>query len=446
MDFQFPVKPPTFNIMVKPIGPVCNLDCMYCYYLEKKKLYPDTKAFQLDIDTLEKFILEYIDSQDAPVVSFVWQGGEPAMLGVDYFRKVVEIQQKHAGKKRIENSFQTNGMLLTDDFCRFFRENNFLVGISIDGPRELHDHYRVDKQGKPVWEKVMQGIEKLKAHGVEFNTLTVVNNKNAGHPLEVYNFLKETGSRFMQFLPVVERSAEDRSEKNPGLVHQQYSGKAGVTEWSVEPLAFGKFMTSIFDEWVRNDVGRYYVQLFDVTLANWARTNPGLCVFSETCGTAAVMEHNGDVYCCDHFVYQDHLLGNINDMSLQSMMALPRQAIFGQEKKAGLTAHCRACEFRFACHGDCPKHRFAISPDGEPGISYLCKGYKLFFAHAKPYMDFMFNELNARRPPANVMRWVRNREKTNHTEKISIGRNEPCPCGSGKKFKHCHLKLNKTDL
>jgi uncharacterized protein len=438
MDFQFPVKPPAFNIMAKPIGPVCNLDCQYCYYLEKEKLYDSSKRRKLEGVTLEKFIREYIESQDVPVVSFVWQGGEPALLGVDYFREVVDIQNRYAGDKKIENNFQTNGTLLTDDFCRFFKEHNFLVGISIDGPRDLHDNYRTDKNKKPVWHKVMAGIEKLKAHQVEFNTLTAVNDKNVEHPLSVYRFLKQIGSRFMQFLPVVERQALNKTEPGLSLVHQQYDGQAAVTNWSVKPKAFGNFLTSIFDEWVRNDVGKYYVQLFDVTLANWAGATPGLCVFSDSCGTAAVMEHNGDVYCCDHYVYDDHFLGNIHEMPLQSIMALPRQAIFGQEKKAGLTAHCKSCSFRFACHGDCPKHRFAISLGGEPGHSYLCEAYKTFFAHAKPYMDFMLKELKAKRPPANVMQWIRNKELASQPRPAKTGRNAPCPCGSGKKFKHCH--------
>ncbi len=323
------------------------------------------------------------------------------MLGVDYFREVVDIQNRYAGDKKIENNFQTNGTLLTNDFCRFFREHNFLVGISIDGPRDLHDNYRTDKNKKPVWHKVMAGIEKLKVHQVEFNTLTTPNL-------------------------VCRWSTSNTMDKLP------------VTNWSVKPKAFGNFLTSIFDEWVRNDVGRYFVQLFDVTLANWAGVTPCLCVFSDSCGTAAVMEHNGDVYCCDHYVYDDHFLGNIHEMPLQSIMALPRQAIFGQEKKAGLTAHCKSCSFRFACHGDCPKHRFVVSPGGEPGHSYLCEAYKTFFAHAKPYMDFMLKELKAKRPPANVMQWIRNKELAGQPRPAKTGRNAPCPCGSGKKFKHCH--------
>jgi uncharacterized protein len=439
MDFQFPVKPPAFQVMLKPIGPVCNLDCTYCYYLEKKDLYPGKTNYKLDEELLEIFIRDYIAAQDVPVVSFVWQGGEPTMLGVDYFRKAVEIQNKYARDKRIENSFQTNGTLLTDEFCRFFRENNFLIGISIDGPKDLHDHYRLDKQGRPSWDKVMAGVELLKKHNVEFNTLSVVNKKTSQHPLEVYRFLKQIGSTFIQFIPIVERIAHKPDPKSLTLVHHNYDGDAEVTPWSVASRQYGVFLNTIFDDWVRNDVGRHYVQMFDVTLANWVKANPGLCVFSETCGTAAVMEHNGDVFSCDHFVYEDYFLGNIAKTPLTSMMASPMQARFGQDKKSKLPPYCLACDVRFACHGDCPKHRFAITPKGDPGLSYLCEGYKLFFEHTRPYMQFMANELKAKRAPANVMQWVRNKDaQMNQPKKVSVGRNEPCPCGSGKKYKQCH--------
>ncbi len=446
MDFQFPVTPPSFNVMVKPAGPLCNLDCTYCYYLEKKNIFDGSPGFKLEEDLLELFIKDYIASQNVPTVSFVWQGGEPALLGVDYYKKAVEIQQKYAGDKKIENSFQTNGLLLDDAFCQLFKDHGFLVGISIDGPRKLHDHYRLDKHGHPTWERVMKGIGLLKKHGVEFNTLSVVNRKTADHPLEVYRFLKEIGSNFMQFLPVVERTAVDSDSEGLQLVHQHFDGEANVTKWSVLPEQYGTFMRTIFDEWVRNDVGRYYVQLFDVTLANWAGANPGLCVFSEQCGTAAVMEHNGDVYSCDHYVYEDHLLGNISNLSFSDMMSQPKQAMFGQEKKAGLAATCLACSFSFACHGDCPKHRFATTAHGKAGVSYLCAGYKQFFAHVKPYMDYMTDELKAKRPPANVMRWIRNKEEAKKPRRISISRNEACPCGSGKKFKHCHVAASQTEL
>jgi len=427
--------------MLKPIGPVCNLDCTYCYYLEKKNIYPGKSDYILNEELLELFTKDYIATQDVPVVSFVWQGGEPTMLGVDYFRKALEFQKKYAGKKKIENSFQTNGTLLTDEFCRFFKENEFLVGLSIDGPKELHDHYRVYSNGKPSWDKVMLGVELLQKHKVEFNTLSVVNRKTGDHPLEVYRFLKEIGSTFMQFIPIVERTTEEPGEDKQKLVHHTFKGKARVTDWSVRPLQYGQFMANMFDEWVRKDVGRFYVQLFDVTLANWVHAMPGLCVFSETCGTAAVMEHNGDVYCCDHFVYRDYFLGNIRDKSLGELMAMPKQSIFGQDKKGALPPYCKSCEVRFACHGECPKHRFETTPQGDPGLSYLCEGYKHFFHHVKPTMDYMARELKAKRAPANVMQWIKNKERANEPPRLSIGRNEPCPCGSGKKFKHCHMKV-----
>lgn len=442
MDFQFPVTPQAFNVMVKPAGPLCNLDCTYCYYLEKKNLYTGQSGNKLDGDLLELFIKDYILSQNVPLVSFVWQGGEPALLGVDYYKTAVELQQKYAGDKKIENSFQTNGMFLDDAFCAFFKEHNFLVGISIDGPKELHDHYRVDKQGNPTWEKVMEGIRLLRRHGVEFNTLSVVNNKTVQHPLEVYNFLKGIGSNFMQFLPIVERKAAETPQDGLTLVHQSFEGNAEVTRWSVRPKEYGIFMTTIFDEWVKQDVGRYYVQLFDVTLANWVGSSPGLCIFSEKCGAAAVMEHNGDVYSCDHYVYEDHLLGNIRNISFSDMMGLPKQSMFGQDKKASLPSYCMACNFRFACNGDCPKHRFAVSPAGESGLSYLCEGYKHFFSHVKPFMDYMASELKAKRAPANVMQWIQRKEEAKKPRQVKTGRNAPCPCGSGKKYKQCHMKAH----
>jgi uncharacterized protein len=441
MDFQFPSAPKAFNIMLKPVGPVCNLNCTYCYYLEKKQLYPGKTNYRLDDDLLELFIRDYIASQQVPVVTFVWQGGEPSILGVDYYRKAVELQNKYADGKKIENSFQTNGTFLTDDFCHFFKENNFLLGLSIDGPEHLHDYYRLDNNGKPTWKKVMQGIELLKKHNVEFNTLSVVNRKTQQEPLAVYNFLKQIGSTFMQFIPIVERKATDAGPDDLLLVPHNYKGEAQVTEWSVQPRAYGSFMCSIFDEWVRKDVGRYYVQLFDVALANWYGAMPGLCVFSETCGTAAVMEHNGDVFSCDHYVYDEFFIGNISEIPLSEMMGSAKQALFGQNKKSSLTGWCRACSVRFACHGDCPKHRFIQSPQGENGLSYLCEGYKMFFEHVKPYMEFMVKELKAQRPPANVMEWIRRKEQLQAKPvQTKVGRNDPCPCGSGKKFKQCHGK------
>ncbi len=444
MDFYFPVKRSAFQVMLKPVGPACNLDCTYCYYLEKKNLYPYAKGYRLNDDLLETFIREYISSQDVPVVSFVWQGGEPTMLGLDYFRKAVELQQKYAEGKRIENALQTNGTLLDDEFCQFLNEKNFLVGLSIDGPRDVHDHYRHTAAGGPSWEKVMDGVRLLKKHNVEFNTLSVVNDRTSEKPLDVYRFLKSIGSRFMQFIPIVERYTTDPGEEDVHLVHHRYRGDAEVTGWSVNPVKYGKFLISIFDEWVRKDVGTYYVQLFDVSLANWVgESNPGLCVFSETCGDATVMEHNGDLYSCDHFVYHDYYLGNIKEKPLLDMMQQERQARFGLEKRTTLPRKCLDCEFLFACHGECPKHRFCTTEDGESGLNYLCESYEMFFNHVKPYMDYMTKQLQAKKPPANVMQWIRQKEQPVAATRPSAGRNDPCPCGSGKKYKQCCLRFFK---
>jgi uncharacterized protein len=444
MDYFFPVKRSAFQVMLKPVGPACNLDCTYCYYLEKKNLYPYAKGYRLNDDLLEKFIKEYIQAQDVPVVSFVWQGGEPTMLGVDYFRRALKLQEKYSEGKRIDNALQTNGTLLTDEFCEFLNEKNFLVGLSIDGPRELHDHYRLTPIGGPSWERVMEGVRLLKKYKVEFNTLSVVNNVTAEKPVEIYRFLKGIGSQFMQFIPIVERYAADPGEDDVHLVHHQHKGTAEVTDWSVIPSRYGNFLVEIFDEWVRKDVGTYYVQLFDVTLANWmGEKNPGLCVFAESCGDAAVMEHNGDLYSCDHFVYHDYHLGNIRETSLLDMMQQERQARFGMEKRTSLPKQCLDCEFLFACHGECPKHRFQNTGQGDPGLNYLCEAYKMFFGHVTPYMDYMAKQLKAKKPPANIMQWIKQKEQPLRASRPAAGRNDPCPCGSGKKFKQCCINFFK---
>ena len=441
------LAPTAYNVMAKPIGPICNMDCTYCYYLEKKKLYPDSGNFKMSYDTLENYVKQYIQSQNVPVVNFVWQGGEPTLLGIDFFEKVIEFQNRYAGKKSISNSFQTNGTLITDDWCRFFRKHNFLIGVSVDGPKHLHDPYRPTNRNTPTFDDVMRGIKLLKEHRVEFNTLTVVNKYNAQHPLEVYNFLKDIGSQYLQFIPIVERRSDKLPEDGLELVSPTYKGKAQVTEWSVEPLQFGRFLCSVFDEWVRKDVGKTYVQIFDVTLANWIGEMPGLCVFDETCGQAIVMEHNGDLYSCDHFVYPEYHIGNINDGPVQQIINSEKQQKFGRDKLDKLPGFCMECEYRFACHGECPKHRFEYTPDGEPGLNYLCKSYKMFFSHVHPYMQFMGDELNKKRAPANVMDWVRRMDARNQgiepNARINIGRNDPCPCGSGKKYKNCCINITK---
>jgi serine-type anaerobic sulfatase-maturating enzyme len=352
-------------------------------------------------DVLESFIRQKIKNHQFHKVSFAWQGGEPTLLGVDYFRNVVKLQKKYAQGRLIENSFQTNGILLDDAWCTFFKENNFLVGISIDGPEELHNQYRLNKGGKATFKQVMRGMEFLKKHQVEFNTLTVIQAHNSQKPLDVYNFLKEVGSGFIQFIPIVERNTEKLQPTN-------YRTPENVTEWSVKPEQFGIFLCEIFDEWVRKDVGQYFIQLFDIALEAWYGIEPGLCVFRETCGTAMAIEHNGDLYSCDHYVYPENKLGNIMANPMAGLIRSELQVQFGKNKLDKLPAYCRKCEVRFICNGECPKNRFISTPDGEPGLNYLCAGYKKFFKHIDPYMCFMVSELKNKRPPANVMDWEKN--------------------------------------
>ena len=397
-----------FHVMTKPIGPLCNLDCKYCFYLEKEKLFPSNENFRMSDEVLESYVRQYIAAQNVPEIHFAWQGGEPTLLGVGFFRKVVEFQKKYAGGKTINNAIQTNGTLLDDEWCEFLAEHRFLVGVSVDGPPKLHDAYRVDKKGDATYEKVILGIRRLQKHGVEFNTLTVVNRVNSKKPLEVYRFLKEIGSGFIQFIPLVERLADAEAIKlgldlaAPPRVDEE-GARLPVTEWSVEPEQYGKFLTTIFDEWVKQDVGKVFVQLFDVALGNWMGMGGGLCVFSENCGSALAMEHNGDVYSCDHYVYPRYKLGNLLNQDLGAMAASEEQRAFGQAKSATLPEYCRSCEVRFACHGECPKHRFLRTPDGEAGLNYLCRAYKRFFTHVDPSMRKMAALLQARRPAAEIM-------------------------------------------
>lgn len=425
--------------MTKPTGPICNLDCKYCFYLEKEKLYPNTLDWRISDAVLEAYIRQYIEAQDVPVISFAWQGGEPTILGVDFFRRVLQLQEKYANGKRIENALQTNGVLLDDEWGSFLAEHRFLVGASIDGPRHLHDKYRVDKGGQPTFDRVMRGLGYLKKYKVEFNTLTVIQRHNSDHPLEIYRFLKEVGSGFMQFIPIVERIAA--AADGLVLISPNAAVAAKVSPWSVEPLQFGRFLATIFDEWVRQDVGKYFVQIFDVALASWLGLEPALCVFRETCGSAMAMEHNGDVYSCDHYVYPENKLGNVIDDPLSALVNSNQQRKFGTDKRDTLPRYCRECEVRFACNGECPKHRFCRTPDGEEGLNYLCRGYKLFFQHIDPYMKFMANEIHHERAPANVMALVAHGEAAT-SDGLSPGRNAACVCGSGKKFKRCCGAMN----
>lgn len=399
-----------FHVMTKPIGPICNLDCRYCFYLEKERLYQDERRWKMPTDVLESYIRQYIQSQPQHDISFAWQGGEPTLLGVDYFRNVRALQDKHAQGKSISNALQTNGTLLDDEWCEFLAREKFLIGLSVDGPRELHNTYRVDKQGHDSFDDVWRGLKLLKKHGVEFNTLTVVNRANSREPLKVYKFLREFGSGFIQFIPLVERTYTGSDlplDYAPPTEPGDEAARYPVTEWSVEPKQLGRFLTTIFDEWVCRDVGRVFVQTFDVALGNWVGAPPSLCVFSPTCGSALAIEHNGDVFSCDHYVYPKYKLGNLTQTPLTELVESSFQRKFGQDKLDALPRYCIECDVRFACHGECPKHRFIRTPHGEPGLNYLCAGYKAFFTHIDPYMKQMAMLLNARRAPAEIVGMIR---------------------------------------
>lgn len=391
-------------IMTKPAGSSCNLACEYCYYLEKKNLYTDASADRRHVmsdDMLERFIKMYIESQSMPQILFSWHGGETLMRPLSFYKKVIELQKKYGGGLVIDNSIQTNGTLLTYEWCRFFKDNNWLVGVSVDGPQEFHDEYRRNNIGAPSFHKVMRGINLLKKHGVEWNALAVVNDFNADYPLDFYHFFKEIECRYIQFTPIVERiipHTDGRTLASPMDAHD-----APLADFSVSPAQWGEFLCTIFDEWVKNDVGQYFIQLFDSTLANWAGVQPGVCTMARTCGHAGVMEFNGDVYSCDHFVFPEYKLGNIREKTLVEMMYSDRQQKFGTDKYDSLPGQCRRCKYLFACNGECPKNRFTVTADGEPGLNYLCEGYYRFFEHVAPYMDFMKNELDNQRPPSNVM-------------------------------------------
>lgn len=387
--------------MAKPAGSRCNLACKYCYYLEKSKLYADDPRQTMSDEMLEKFIREYIAAQTMPSVLFTWHGGETLMRPLSFYQKVMELERKYAGGRTIDNCIQTNGTLLTDEWCRFFRENNWLVGISIDGPQEFHDEYRRTRTGRPSFTQVMRGIHLLNRHGVEWNALAVVNDFNGDYPLDFYHFFKEIGCQFIQFTPIVERKEEHSDGRMLAAVDED--GKGGLIDFSVTPEQWGDFLIAIFDEWVRNDVGQYYIQLFDSTLANWVGRQPGICSLAPTCGHAGVIEWNGDVYSCDHFVFPQYKLGNIMEKSITEMMYSSRQKAFGLAKQKSLPRQCKECKYLFACNGECPKNRFARTADGEPGLNYLCKGYYRFFDHVAPYMDWMKRELLNERPPAGIM-------------------------------------------
>ncbi len=397
-----------FHIMAKPHGPICNLNCTYCYYLEKENLYAAKgRDYRMSDGVLDAYIRQYIQSQPAEHVSFAWQGGEPTLLGIPFFERVLELQKKHAGGKTVDNAFQTNGTLLDDAWGEFLAQNKFLIGLSVDGPEEIHDMYRVDKGGQPTFARVMRGLGFLKKHGVEFNTLTVINRLNSYRPSDVYRFLKEIGSTYLQFIPVVEQMATKPDPNGLVLLKPYARQQTSVSDWSVEPLQFGKFLSSVFDEWVLSDVGRVFVQIFDVALESWAGLPQSLCVFAPQCGKALAVEHNGDLYSCDHFVYPENKLGNILEKAMSGLVNSPQQTRFGSAKLTALPSDCQKCDVRFACNGECPKHRFNTTASGEYGLNYLCAGYKHFFHHIDPFMKFMANELRQDGAPARVMEWAR---------------------------------------
>ncbi len=424
--------PPAFHLLAKPTGAICNLDCAYCFILEKESLYPGS-GFRMQEPVLEAYIRQLIESHQLNQVNIAWQGGEPTIMGLDFYRRAMALVEKYRRPgMTFLHTMQTNGTLLDDDWCAFLKEHNFLIGISIDGPRALHDIYRVDKGGGPTFDKVMRGLRLLQKHGVEYNILTTVNRQNGDHPLEVYRFLRdEAKTDWMQFIPVVERINDDGR-----TLLQQGST---VTDRSVRPEQFGRFLSTIFDEWVRNDVGRIYVQTIEAAARNWyGMPSSGMCVFNETCGTGLAIEHNGDIYSCDHFVEPNFLLGNIQQTHMIELVSSPQQLAFGTAKRDTLPRYCRECDVRFACHGECPKNRFIDTPDGEPGLNYLCAGFKHFFHHIDYPMQIMVGLMRRGRQAAEVMQILAGEEAKWAALFAKTERNQPCPCGSGLKFKLCH--------
>jgi len=432
--------PVAFHAMAKPTGAICNLDCEYCFFLSKEMLYPGSR-FRMAEGLQETYIRQLFEAHArAPEVVVAWQGGEPTIMGIEFFRRSIELQRRYAPPgQRVVNTLQTNGTLLDDEWGAFLKEHEFLVGISIDGPPDIHDTYRVSKGGLPTFDRVAAGLDVLRRHGVDWNVLTTIHAANGDQGARVYRFLRdELGARFVQFIPIVERATpETLAAANAGWGNEVtdrplYVQQGNlVTDRSVGPVQYGRFLIDVFEEWVRRDIGLVYVQMFDTALANWVGEPGGMCVHAETCGLQLALEHNGDLYCCDHFVEPDYLLGNIAEQHMQELVASPKQRNFGLDKRDSLTRYCLQCDVRFACNGGCPKDRFATSPLGEPGQHYLCPGYELFFHHVDRPMRLMVGMLANDRAPADLMGIYA-------TTDARRGRNEPCTCGSGRKWKHCH--------
>jgi serine-type anaerobic sulfatase-maturating enzyme len=420
-----------FHVMAKPKGAICNLECDYCFYLKKESLYPESD-FRMDEKLLEVFIKDYISTQETPEITFSWQGGEPTLMGLDFFKTVVALQEKHnTNNQKIINAFQTNATLITEEWARFFKTNNFLLGISIDGPQELHDQFRRNKKSEGTFQKVKERLDIIKEHQVDYNVLTCVNSANAKFPLEVYRFFRdELEVEFIQFIPIV-------------INLPSKSNATNVSRHTVSGKAYGNFLTQIFDEWVRNDVGKVFVQIFDSSLSSWMGNPASVCIFEKVCGRGVILEFNGDVYSCDHFVDNGHLLGNIKEESLSEMVNSDSQQSFGLDKWNGLTEKCKKCDVLFTCNGGCPKNRILNLKDETNRQNYLCEGYKRFFTHIQPYLKIMGEELQNKRPASNIMEILKASRPQKNIGKQIPGRNDPCFCGSGKKYKKCHAILSK---
>ena len=440
------LQTPAFHLLAKPTGATCNLDCKYCFFLSKEMLYPGDR-FRMSDEMLATYIRQLLDGPTVPEINIAWQGGEPTLMGLDFFKRSIEYVEKYRKPgQSILHTMQTNGILLNDEWCAFFKEHKFLIGLSVDGPKEMHDAYRVNKGGAGSFDQVMRAWEVLRRHEVDFNILCTIHAANADHPLEVYRFFRdELQTGFMQFIPIVERATEELLPlanlgwgDRPGADRPLYTQRGGlVTERSVGAEQFGRFLIAIFEEWVHRDVGKVFVQTFDVALGSWLGQH-NLCIFSPTCGEAVALEHNGDLYSCDHYVEPDYLLGNIRETPMVELVASEKQRAFGQDKLSSLPKYCRDCNVLFACYGECPRNRFITTPDGEPGLNYLCAGYKLFFNHVDPAMKIMANLLRQGRFADEIMQMYAAQGAMQRTGGTKVGRNDPCPCGSRKKYKHCH--------
>jgi uncharacterized protein len=439
--------PPGFHLLAKPTGAVCNLDCTYCFFLSKEALYPGSR-FRMADDTLELYLKQLLEAHATPTVTIAWQGGEPTLMGLDFFRRSIELVERYRRPgQAIEHTIQTNGTRIDSDWCAFFREHRFLVGLSMDGPPDIHDRYRVDKGGAPTHHRVLAAARLLAEQGVDVNLLCTVHEANQERGAEVYRYFRdEVGARYLQFIPIVERATEamlpvaDAGWGTAGKEVRPLYVLDGslVTRRSVTADGWGRFLTTIFDEWVVRDVGTMFVQLFDAALASWVGAPPSVCIFSETCGDALTVEHTGDVYSCDHFVEPRWLLGNIRDTHLLTMVASPEQRAFGEAKRDTLPRYCRECPVRFACHGECPRNRFIRTPDGEDGLNYLCAGYLAFFTHVDRPMRLMADLLERGRYADEVMGVLAAEAADLRARVARAGRNDPCPCGSGRKTKVCH--------